>query len=543
MVVHAHDEKLLMHVFQDNLTGSTARWVQQLINDGMELALDLYIIVVGKMQSWSSLRASHLYEACGWKGIHYVVPDGIVHKYSATSLKLDDKDISTRDYWKRKIIVASGQKRPSSFGLYSPAKDDAEGEGGINKKRIKASRLACIESRKRITYICSDLDSVSCDNEILSREESIISEDEAEIVDLMNRVEKERSILWLREFKDWMDHASENFADAGNYNGAMLYPGKDNYKQSGKSGRHSSESSRYVSDSVQASGDESSMIVLESVDSFADTSTGVHAHRYFDHIISSGITVGLSLPGLRTKDIKEEYHKCYLHDETSSGSMGAESSRRNYFAIQRSNRMVENASKDLLHRCHNLVEEILQLSAESYSVASYDSDTSCSEDDYHEDGLPAQEYLNMNVKGHFPSHLFEDNYYEKGNKISHGSKNGICFIDSCAEQTFSASKNVNANQPLQLKVALALSSEEKLYVLLVGVAFDVSGWINTDFLTKFEDISEVLVGLGLQVVRVCVERSVVYLFITRSIEESTQLLHMLKVADSCAPNNKCSLRR
>ncbi|XVF09436.1 hypothetical protein REPUB_Repub07fG0092500 [Reevesia pubescens] len=639
-------------------------------------------------------------------------------------LKVDDKEISTREYWKRKIIVASRQKRPSSFGFYSPAKDDAEGEWGINKKRIKVSRLACIENEQESTYICSDLDSVSCDNEIQSREENIISEDEAEIVDLMNRVEqlkKERSILWLREFKDWMDHASENVADGGNINAAMLHSRKENYKKSGKSMRHLSESSKYVSDSVQASGDESSMNVLESDNSFADTSTGVHANRYFDHIFSSGITGGFSLPGLRTMDLKQEYQKSYLHDETSSGSMRAESSHRNIFTVQGSNRMVENASashlntignimesnsssaypgspphyeKDLLHRRHNLVEEILQLSADSYSVASSDSNTSCSEADYCETGLPVQEYHDKSVEGHSSSHFFEDTYYEKGNYVSHGSENGICFIDSYAEQTSSTIKIVNTNQPLQLsgdldmgshnpeissfvnqeadwfdksksrrkpkrrvislfeeniclqlpqesngnleangtdikqikgkhflngndhqkdldkhhiqnaisnppldnavrysdakcssegkndfiedyfnenvadlrvhetcrlymrcncivdksfcrerEVALILSSEEKLYVLLVGVAFDGSESIS-DLLGchRVEDIREVLIGLGLQVVRVYVEGGVAYLFITRSIEKSTQLLHTLKVSDSLAPNDKCSLR-
>ncbi|XP_017973309.1 PREDICTED: uncharacterized protein LOC18604377 isoform X4 [Theobroma cacao] len=640
------------------------------------------------------------------------------------NLKLDDKEISTREYWKRKIIVASRQKRPSSFGFYSPAKVDAEGEGGINKKRIKVSRLACIEGERESTYICSDLDSVSCDNEIQSREENIISEDEAEIVDLMNRVEqlkKERSILWLREFKDWMDHASENFADDG---GARLHLGKENYKKSGKSERQLSESSRYVSDSVQASGDESSMNFLESDNSFADTSTGVHAHKYSDHIVPSGITGGVSLPGLRTVDLKQEYQKSYLHDETSSGSMQAESSHHNFVTVQGSNRMVENASvsqlntinditesnsssaypgspphyqEDLLHRRHNLVEEILQLSADSYSMASSDSDTSCSEDDYCEVGLPVLGHLNRSVEGHSQSDLFEDNYHEKGNKVSDGSENGICFIDSCAEHTFSTSKTVIANQPLQLskdldmvshdldipsftkqeadwlekrksrrktkrrvislleennmvgrkqvpqesndnldacgadiedmqgkhflngidqkdfdknqmrknaistplfddaarysdakcssqgkndfiedyfnknvadlrvhetcmlymrcncildqsvckerEVALLLSSEEKLYVLLVGVAFDGSDTI-LDLLGchKVEDIREVFVGLGLQIVRAYIEGSVAYLFITRSIEKSTQLLQTLKVFDSCAPNDKFALR-
>ncbi|KAE8662254.1 Binding protein, putative isoform 2 [Hibiscus syriacus] len=588
------------------------------------------------------------------------------------NLKLDDKEISTKEHWKRMIIVASRQKRPSSFGFYYPAKYDAEGEGVKNKKRIKASRLACIENEQENTHNYSDLDSVSCHNEMRSGEENIVSEDEAEIVDLMKRVEqlkKERSILWLRLFKDWMDHPSENFADG---------------------------------DSAQASGDESSMNVLESDNSFADMSSSVNANRYFDHIFSSGITGGLSLPGLRTMDVKQEYQNSYLHDETGSGSILAESSHRYIFALEETNRMVENASvshlntidnitesnsssanpgspphyKDLLHRRQNLVEEILQLSAESYSEASSDSDTSCSEDDYGEAGIPAEEYLNRSTKAHSPANFFECAYYENGNNTSHGSENGICIMDSCAEQAPRTNKFVNMKQSLQLyseldtcsndletsfvnqeadwfenrnsgrkpkrrvislleenscqqvpresnggpgasgshikemkgklssnesdhhkdfdrnqtknaipmlplddgvrysqaefssqgkndfiedyfnknvadlrvhetcrEVALVLSSKEKLYVLLVGGTFDGSE-STLDLLGshRVEDIRAVLVGLSLQVARVNVERSVTYLFITRSFKKSIQLLYTLKLSDLSASIHKCSLR-
>ncbi|PPD83567.1 hypothetical protein GOBAR_DD19500 [Gossypium barbadense] len=512
-----------------------------------------------------------------------------------------------------------------------------------------------------------------------------------------------------------------DFADDGNFNAAMLHPGKENYKKGGKSERHLSESSRYVSDSVQASGDESSMNILESDNSFADTSGSVNANRYFDHIFSSGITGGFTLPGLRTMDVKHEYQKSYLHDEGSSGSVLAESSQCNIFALDESNRMVQNAvvshlntigimtesnsssanpgspphyQKDLLHRRHNLVEEILQLSAESYSAASSDSDTSCSEDDYSEAGIPVQEYPNGSTKGHSPLHSFAHTYYEKGNNTSHGSQNGIGIIDSCTEQTLRINKIVSMNQSLQpyskldtgsnypeissfvnqeadwfekgksgrkpkrrvislleenscqqvpqesngtlevsrvdieemkgkrslngsdhkkgfdknqikkaisrpqvdnavrysgaecssqgknnfiedyfnknvadltvheacrsymrcncmvdqpfcgeREVALVLSSEEKLYVLLVGITFDGSESI-LDLLGshRVEDIREVLVGLSLQVVRVYAKGSVAYLFVTRSIEKSSQLLYMLKASDSSTPNDKCSLR-
>lgn len=44
-------------------------------------------------------------------------------------------EISTREFWKRQIIIASRQKRPASFGFYYPAREDA-GEGGISTKRV-----------------------------------------------------------------------------------------------------------------------------------------------------------------------------------------------------------------------------------------------------------------------------------------------------------------------------------------------------------------------------------------------------------------------
>jgi hypothetical protein len=51
-------------------------------------------------------------------------------------VKLDDQEISTREFWKRQIIIASRQKQPASFGFYSPAKGDAHGVGIMNRKRV-----------------------------------------------------------------------------------------------------------------------------------------------------------------------------------------------------------------------------------------------------------------------------------------------------------------------------------------------------------------------------------------------------------------------
>ncbi|KAL4362297.1 hypothetical protein GQ457_04G011910 [Hibiscus cannabinus] len=221
------------------------------------------------------------------------------------NLKLDGMEIDTGEYWKRKIIVASREKQPPSFGFYSPAR-----EWDINKNKI-----ACNGSKQESSCICSGLDHVSCRDQIRIRE-NIIYEDEAEIVDLMNKVEqlkKEHSTLWLW---DWMDHAFENSIDVG-----------------------------------------------------------MHAN------FTGG---GFSPLGARTMDIKQE-------SDSFSTHLGPPLRYR----------------KDLLHRRHNLVEGILQLSAKSYSAASSDSDTSCTEDDCSEDGPPVLENHNKSAEGHSSSHLVE----------------------------------------------------------------------------------------------------------------------------------------
>ncbi|KAK4567476.1 hypothetical protein RGQ29_003314 [Quercus rubra] len=618
-------------------------------------------------------------------------------------LKLDDKNISTREFWKRQIIIASRQKRPASFGFYSPAKVDAKEEGSINPKRRKVSRLASIGSEEESTGVFSDQESVSCDIDIQSRADTVISEDEAEIVDLMNRVElmkKERSVLWLREFKEWMDHASETSVDRGKDIGASLHNEKENYMKKRSTKKYLGESSRYVSDSVQASGDESSTNILESDNSFADTSTGLPANPYFSQIGLLGISGGDSLVGLGRMDTNKEHLKTYSHEGINIISPQARISHPDT-GIQGGHRVIENLSvsplsaiddiseshstiacpgspphyqEDILHRRHNLVEEILQLSAESYSVASSDSNTSCSDDDSCEsipefDKSMNDNYLNRSVKENSSPNDFEDKDCDQRHEIFHVRENGKDFpavalddeiahsvnqeadylekrkgkrkmkkriislvaennvvgktepsnesnenLDflradmepeqgkqiSCQSEcqevihkeqmwtnrnrgppidasSFSGSRcsspsgndfienyfNINVadssihetcRQYLHCdcvlepeskykerrgEVVLLLSSENKFYVLLIGVTGSIISLLGCH---KVEDIREVSVGLGLQVVRVYIDRGSAYVFITRSIQKSSQLLSTLKVFDPHEANDSCSLR-
>ncbi|XP_011035576.1 PREDICTED: uncharacterized protein LOC105133328 isoform X2 [Populus euphratica] len=623
---------------------------------------------------------------CGARWYRAQVFSYVVHP---EAVKLDDQEISAREFWKRQIIIARRQKRPTSFGFYSPAMGDDEGDGNINRKRSKVSRLASIANKEETIYFSSDQESPSFDNEIQSKEENDISEDEAEIVDLINRVElmkKECSTLWLREFKDWMEHVSENIVDCSKYCGVTLHHAKENHPTNKSTLKDHCDSSRDSMDDLQASGDETSANLLESNSSFVDT----------------GSYGGVPLPGMRNMNLRQKHQKSHLHEGSGSMSMQGRSSHTGSSTVQGVHTIVGNGiislltthsspaypmspphyEEDILQRRNNLVEEILQLSAESYSVASSDNNTSSS-DDLYEFGDSSyeaaksqnEEYLNpkaggqlssnpLKDQGHGIHHVMENDSYlndsltsnstkilsSNSNDFSAGSHDGenahfanqeadllekgknkrkprrivisllenmvgrigrpeklngngdTCGADLVDEQgeqivcesdfhvtdkkqlhtnSFSTLDAVNVSgfsddfienyfnekvadsrinescrnyvrcdcilEPESMyrerEVVLLLSSEDKLYVLLIDVAFDGSGSILSLLgWHRVEDVREVLVGIGLQVVRVYIERGATYLFLTRSIEKSRQLLHILQVSGPCTTNNKCLLK-
>lgn len=321
---------------------------------------------------------------------------------------------------------------------------------------------------------------MSIDNEIQSREEVVVSDDEVEIVDLMNRVElmkKEHSILWLREFKEWMDHSSETFVDHSRYCTTLLHPERENLIKTKTTQRHHGESSRDASESVQASGDESSTNVLESDSSFIDTTSGLHAHRYFERTGLVGNSGGFGPAGTGRTDLKEEHLKASSYERISSVSAKPKSSHADAFASQGGHRIADNLSmsplttiddvsesrsssaypgspphyqEDILHRRHYLEEEILQLSAESYSVASSDSNTSCSEDDIYDllsvsytDQLANGMYSNKFSGGHSHLKTFEDKSCDQTHQILYVRENGQCSANLCEDETFSTLKPTN----------------------------------------------------------------------------------------------------
>ncbi|KAF6140072.1 hypothetical protein GIB67_001813 [Kingdonia uniflora] len=560
-------------------------------------------------------------------------------------LKLDEKEISTRESWERQIILASRHRRPAGFGFYAPAKDDAKGDDNFNPKRKKLSSLACIddEQKKHLASSDAEQESTSCEGEIRSREENVISDGEAEIVCLMNRVEfmkKERPVLWLREFKEWMDQTSDDTVDNSIFTD-WIGLGEENYSKYKKDDHnHPGESSKNFSDLIQVSVNERSSLIIDDI--FVNEMNFKQEH-------------------LRGSS-KENPNRLSVSIDEIMGSYSSSTYPGSPPHYQ----------EDILHRRHNLEEEIMQLSA-SYSLTSSDNDTSCSGDDLCESDISVSEVdllrrenflngiMNKNPKllpfVSYPDRRHEDPHLRE-NEVAHnvteesrcleqrkgkrkakirvvslleekevhvtellnqrqnGTRDGSMAnwdsaprIQTSGDTDFLESDEVNdknriwintnvtpndvgSNSVLTTKstspkleaeefvknyfdaniadpsvsetclqymlcdylhqesehreseVAVLLSSAKRLYVLRIDAASDGSGSI-TEVMGShmLEDIREVLVGLGLQVLSVHIEMGATYLFITRNIEKSRGLLCLLQVCDSNATDiSRCSLR-
>ena len=60
---------------------------------------------------------------------------------AAFQLKLDGKHIGNREFWKRQVVVTRRKSQPASYGFYSPARDGADDEGSLNRKKVAVNLL------------------------------------------------------------------------------------------------------------------------------------------------------------------------------------------------------------------------------------------------------------------------------------------------------------------------------------------------------------------------------------------------------------------
>lgn len=616
---------------------------------------------------------------------------------SPEKMELDEKKICRSEAWQRQIIIASRQKRPASFGFYSPARDGAKLEGSIYTKRKRLSRVVSIETEEQNTSICSDIESVSVDIDNQSKEENAISDEEAEIVELMNRIEnmkKERSDEWLQEFKDWINDSSDNFIGVARGKETISSNHRDDKVKNQTRNKQLGGTSKYVSDSMLASADDSSTNILESDNSFAETSTNISMFHYPNQIGEAASIFPCKCTGnsiqitrsRRQDNFSPLNNEVLLHPITMFPQSESFSTQRGFKMSAKINippatdadNILDSRSslastgspphykEDILHRRQNLEEELLQIAADSFSVASSDSDTSCSDDDCPDltsmhlvdksliDNVSEMSgesrslvLLSMDVchelypikincrfparlgtegtsgctvvresgtssqQGHFSTDNISvesvqvvkqdadwlekkkrrrkparriislcDEHKEAEPKKSNVDTNGFQdrgvgtfsqsemrkSLDSCgAEELIKNYFNNKAadsgidescqryilcncllekdSQFSESEVAVTLSSEHKLHVLLLENSCDGSGSrLRLVGCHGTQQMREIFVGLGLQIVRVCFEWDTTYLFVTRNIDVSRELLSILGFTDSHVKENNCSLR-
>lgn len=363
-------------------------------------------------------------------------------------LTLDGNKITTREFWRVHIITASRHKQPASFGFYFPAKGDRRLEGTMNTRRNRHSRLACIEGEEPGMHTNSDEDSVACENESHSKGEDFISDEETEIINLVERIEKmkkERANLWLQEFKEWLIQDPKNCPSTEISQTLDLNADKNNQKSDNRQS-YIGESSLYVSN-AQGSGEESTANKYKSDGFLADHSFVVNSHNYHGRIneilnFSVGDTYKSLEPAVGCTDDKQEQVKSHTEEDYTYGR--ANNNQPDLISVPRGEskpRQPPQYQKDILHRHHNMVEENLQLSDESFSVvASSDSNTSCSEDDFSEYGpsIPDSDLAIIEELSERSSYSTirhsEGKQYQRRNGVA---QNGLHISDSNAEPTLS----------------------------------------------------------------------------------------------------------
>ena len=228
-------------------------------------------------------------------------------------------------------------------------------------------------------------------------------------------MKKERSVLWLREFKEWMDQPPDYAAEGRQCTRFNLDAGRGKDIRQSKGEMLLGESSAYVPVIAQVSEDDNRLNILESEMSFTDTCTGGHGNGYLDtndkvhveHSMVNGNNV--AEPALRTEGVSLEQDPVKIHSlkphnlshievkpfpwSSSEHEGGAQVEKTISAPLTAIDEIMgshpsstypvspPHYQEDILQRRLYLEEEYFQLSAESRSLASSDSDTSSSEDD------------------------------------------------------------------------------------------------------------------------------------------------------------------
>ncbi|KAJ8471150.1 hypothetical protein OPV22_025493 [Ensete ventricosum] len=425
-------------------------------------------------------------------------------------LTLDEQGISTREYWEGHVVFACRQKKPAGYGFYLPAEDAAEDECTKIMKKKKNSRLARIEDEEQRIFNYSDQESVSCAGDSLRKE--LISDNESRIAGLINRakyMKNDQSVFSLREFKEYIDQTPEEVEIKNHLTEISL--SHQNIRQR-KGHKTSGSNSEYVTNTAKtAEGGTSSGISESSHDAYIGDSCSNDMTRMKHSVINRG-SVSLIETNLELKYEQDKLKFILIEPEkvsplevklhlspsysTSGGHKVEDITRLTPLtamdAIPRSQPSPVYPSspphyrEDILHDRLCLEEEFLQQSVDSLSMGSSDSDTSSNGDASWACFLDlAQDERIM------------DFFHQKVlNFSAHETFEAVV----CCECIFGLGTVFQ-----ECEVAILRSCTNKLYILLIDATPDGQDIAKLLGRHRFEDMREVVVGLGLQALRIYLE--------------------------------------
>jgi hypothetical protein len=302
-----------------------------------------------------------------------------------------------------------------------------------------------VEEERNICDKGVDQQSTPCDSDSSKKDEVAAADHDNNIASLINTAEllkKEKSSIWLREFKEQMDENSEKpegnclFVNLTNRNG------NGTYMRQKKRQKPHRETSNNMSDSVHTSEGGSSSNLLESDLSFTDnagangiiqeSSNEVNVDQ--DHLkmhLNSFRRPPLELVGT-------SHSNCF--SELDDGSKNMVSNGTLCYTMSK---LIESSpsyayhspqsppqyKEDILHRRLFLEEEFLKISGDLHSVGSLGSGSSCSDDSSDElcscnsedDCVAIQAKMDLALNGQMPSFHFLNRYHEEKNSLNYFS--------------------------------------------------------------------------------------------------------------------------
>lgn len=218
-------------------------------------------------------------------------------------------------------------------------------------------------------------------------------------------MKKEQAVLWLRDFREWMDQTVDGAANLGKLSDSnMCFDMGRDTKQT-KREKHLGKRPLHVMDTLQTSKGEGSLTILETEVPFTVGQKLVDFNEKDILKQSVGSRIGFRMGKTDPENVQKEAcceevpeSVCVEKNIPSFTNLTVEvnedTERHNNMASLTSIEEIifsrqsslcpvspPHYQEDILHRRQNLEEEFLQLSAEAFSVASSDSDTSSSDDD------------------------------------------------------------------------------------------------------------------------------------------------------------------